>query len=168
MDLWVEVYNFRKEGCKLARRTDKWVEGKFDNSYNAKNGYAVSECIDPRKRRVLEFIVLILYLEMQNRVTKTVGNTIFGALAREYKVHWGQVIQEVVGHLVPNLEKRKASSISLYLFNLYNKNECLKEEEIDELEVARKYLELGITVEAVVHPEVVEIESKRESLSPAK
>ena len=67
-----------------------------------------------------------------------------------------------------NLEKRKTSSISPYLFHLYNKNECLKEEEIDELEVARKYLELSITLEAVAHPKVVEIESKRESLSPTK
>ena len=109
-----------------------------------------------------------MYPEKQNRVTKAVGNTIFGALAGEYKVNWGQVIQEVVGHLVSNLEKRKTSPISPYLFHLYNKNECLKEEEIDELEVARKYLELGITLEAVAHPEVVEIESERELLSPTE
>ena len=68
--------------------------------------------------------------------------------------------------LVAHLEKKKPSSISPYLFHLYSRNECLKEEEIEELEVAKKYLELGITPDAVAHPEVVEIGSKRESLSP--
>ena len=85
-------------------------------------------------------MVPILYLEKRNQVTKEVGNTIFGALAGEYKVNWGQVIQIVVGKLVSNLEKRKSSPISSYFFHLYNKNECLQEEEIEELEVAKKYL----------------------------
>ena len=39
---------------------------------------------------------------------------------------------------------------------------------MDEIEVARKYLELGITPETVAHPEVVEIESEQESLSSAE
>ena len=45
-------------------------------------------------------------------------------------------------------------------------NECLKEEEIEELEVARKYLELEITPNATRHPDVGEIDFERESLSP--
>ena len=71
-----------------------------------------------------------------------------------------------MGRLVANLEKRKPSPISPYLFYLYRRNECLKEEEIEELEVARKYLELGITPDAAGHLYVVEIDSKRESLNP--
>ena len=42
---------------------------------------------------MLEFIVPILYPEKPGRVTKEIGNTIFGALAGEYKVNWGQMIQ---------------------------------------------------------------------------
>ena len=166
MDLWVEVYGFRKEGRKLTGRTDKWINGKFRSPINSKDGHAIDDCIDPRERRVLEFVVLILYPEKQNRITKEVGNTIFGALTREYKVNWGQLIPIVVGWLVANLENRKPSSISPYLFYLYSRNECVKEEEIEELEVARKYLELGITPDAVGHPDVVEIDSERELLSP--
>ena len=142
--MWAEVYGFRKEGRKLAGRTDKWVDGKFGTLINPKDGHAMSNCTDPRERRVLEFIVPILYPEKQNKVTKEVGNTIFGALAGEYKVNWGQVIQIVAGWLVSNLEKRKSSPISPYLFHLYSRNECLKEEEMDEIEVARKYLELEL------------------------
>ena len=86
-------------------RTDKCVEDKFKTSINPKDGHAVRDCVDPRERRVLEFIVPILYPEKSNRVTKVVGNTIFGDLSGDYKVSWGQVIQEVVGWLVSNLEK---------------------------------------------------------------
>ena len=67
---------------------------------------------------MLEFVVPIVYPEKPRQVTKEVGNTIFKALAREYKVNWEQIIQIVVGRLVANLEKRKASPICPYLFYL--------------------------------------------------
>ena len=92
------------------------------------------------------------------------GNTIFGSLSGKYKVNWGQVIHEVVHKLVVYLEKGKSSLISPYLFHLYSKNECMNEVEMDEIETARKYLELGISLETVVHPE--EVESEQRSLSP--
>jgi hypothetical protein len=143
-DRWAEVYSFRKEGRLKARRTDTWINGKFDSSINPKDGYAVCDCENPRERRVLEFVVPILYPEKPGRVTKEIGNTIFGALAGEYKVNWGQLVQEIVGHLVANLEKGKASPISPYLFHLYYRNECLREEEMKEVEVARECLVYGI------------------------
>ena len=49
----------------------------------------MSDCVDLRERRVLEFVVPILYPEKPGRVTKEIGNTIFGALAREYKGELG-------------------------------------------------------------------------------
>ena len=93
------------------------------------------------------------------------GNTIFGALSGFWKVNWGQVIQEVVGRLVSNLEKGKPSPISPYVFHLYTRNECLRVGEMEELEVARKYLEYGVSPKIVAHPDVVELESERESLN---
>ena len=78
-----------------------------------------------------------------------VGNTIFGFLFGEYVINWGQVIHEVVHRLVSHLEKGKPTPISPYLFYLYSRNECLKDEEIDEIEAAWKYLELGISLETV-------------------
>ena len=160
----MEVYSFRKEGRKRAERIDKWVEDKFQTTINPKDGHAVSNCIDPREQRVLEFVVPILYPEKLGRVTKEVGNTIFGALVREYKVNWRQIIQEVVGHLVSNLEKEKATPISPYLFHFYNRNECLREGEMEELVVAKKYLEFGPSPETV--PDLVELDLHRGSLSP--
>ena len=93
-----------------------------------------------------------------------VGNTILGSLSGEYKVNWNQVIHEVVHRLVAHLEKGKSSPISPYLFHLYSRNECLNKDEMDEIEAARKYLELGISPETIAHPK--EVESKRGLFSP--
>ena len=68
-----------------AGRTRTWIDGKFKTSINPKDGHAVSDCIDPRERRILEFVVPILYPEKPGKVTKEIGNTIFGALNGEYK-----------------------------------------------------------------------------------
>ena len=43
-----------------------------------------------------------------------------------------------------NLEKGKASPISPYLFHLYHRNECLRGEEMKEVEVAWECLEYGV------------------------
>ena len=85
-DLWAEVYSFRKKGRMRARRTDTWINGKFHSSINPKDKYAVSDYVDSRERRVLDFVVPILYQKKPGRVTKEIGNTIFGALTGEYKV----------------------------------------------------------------------------------
>ena len=147
-----------------AGRTETWINGKFKTSVNPKDGQVVSDSIDPRKRRVLEFVILILYPEKPGRVTKEIGNTIFGALSGEYKVSWRQVIHEVVNKLISVLGKRKPTPVSPYLFHLYSKFECLRKEEMQQIEVARECLELGIAPE--VEPEVVEIDSNRGLLSP--
>src|SRR5450759_1222736 len=42
-DVWAEVYGFRKEGHKLAGRTDKWIDGKFRSPINSKDGHAVDD-----------------------------------------------------------------------------------------------------------------------------
>ena len=78
------------------------------------------------------------------------------------------MIQEVVGRLVSNLEKRKASPISPYLFHLYNRNECLRNGEMEELVVARKYLEFGVSPETIAHLDVVKLDFEWESISSAE
>ena len=145
-------------------RSETWIDNKFKTSINPKDGHAISDCIDPRERRVLEFVILIFYPEKPGTVTKEIGNIVFGALSKEYKVSWGQVIHEVVDKLISVLEKKKPIPISPYLFHLYNKFKCLRKEEMQQVEVARECLELGIAPE--VEPEVVEVDSDRGSLSP--
>ena len=58
------------------------MDGKFSTSINPKDGHAIVDCVDPKEKRVLEFIVPILYLEKPTQITVMVANTIFGALCR--------------------------------------------------------------------------------------
>ena len=146
-----------------AGRTGTWIDGKFKTSINPMDGHAVSDCIDPREKRVLEFVIPILYPEKPGRVTKEIGNTVFGALSGEYKISWGQVIHEIVDKLISVLGKRKPTPVSPYLFHLYSKFECLRKEDIQQVEVAKECLELGVAPE--VEPEVVEVDSDRGSFS---
>ena len=113
-----------------AGRTRMWIDGKFKTSINPKDGHTISDCIDPRERRVLKIVIPILYPKKPDRITKEIGNTIFGALSREYKVSWGQVIHEIVDKLISVLGKKKFTPVSSYLFHLYSKFECLRKEEI--------------------------------------
>ena len=163
-DMWADVYGFRKEGMMRAGRTGTWVDGKFRQDINSKDGYAVSDCIDPRERRVLEFVVPIFYPEKPGRVTKEIGNTIFGSLSGEYKVSWGQVIHELVGKLVLMLNKRKPTPISPFLFHLYRKFDCLRKEETEAYAIAKECLEMGYASEEARSEE--QEESDRASLSP--
>ena len=142
------------------------MDSKFKTTINPKDGHAVSDCIDPREKKVLKFVISILYPEKPNRITKEVGNTVFGALSREYKVSWGQVLHKVVDKLVSMLEKGKPTLVSPYLFHLYSKFECLREEEIQQIEIARDCLELGVAPEGEPKPDVVEIGSDKGSLNP--
>ena len=73
-------------------RTDKFLGGKFWDLVNPKDGFAVADCKDIQAKKVLEFLILILYLEKPIRVTVTVGNNIFEALLGEQKVDWGIIL----------------------------------------------------------------------------
>ena len=92
VDLWAEVYNFLKERRGYASRNDKFASSKFSTPVNPNDGYAVADYEDLRERRVLEFIVLILYPEKPTRITETISNTIFRALSRARPVSWGVVM----------------------------------------------------------------------------
>ena len=91
---WRKVYNFGRGGEGMASRTDRFIDGMFSGKVNPKDGYAKADCRDPRVRRVLEFLVPLLYPEKPKRVMITVGNTIFGALSGKRLVDWG-----IVAHL---------------------------------------------------------------------
>ena len=70
----------------MANRTDKYLEGKFIHEVDPKDGYLVKECRDARERRLLEFLVAIVHPDKPTRVTRTLGNTIFGAISGERSV----------------------------------------------------------------------------------
>ena len=70
----------------MASRTDRFIDDKFSARVNPKDRFVVSECKEARARRVLEFLVTLLYPKKPTRVTIMVGNTIFEALSGERPV----------------------------------------------------------------------------------
>ena len=148
MEKWRETYEFGIGGEGFASRTDKFIGGKFQNLVNPKDRFAVANCKDARAKRVLEFLIPILYLEKPTRVTVTVGNTIFGALLKERKIDWGIILQSVVAKLVEGVRKNKAMPIGPYLFHLYVGQEVLLSQEMVAYEVGLDMLKYNCIPES--------------------
>ena len=122
---WRKVYGFTKEGEGMASRTEWFIDGKFSSWVNPKDGYAIVDYKEPKARRVLEFLVPLLFPEKPTRVTITVGNTIFGALSGEGLVDWGMVVKDLVQRLLSKMGRSKATPICPYVFHLYQLHEFL-------------------------------------------
>ena len=114
---------------------------------NPKDRFAIADCEDSRAKRLLEFLIPILYPEKPTRVTVTVGNTIIGALLGERKVDWGIILQAVVAKLVEGAQKLKATPIEPYLFHLYMGQEVLNGEEMVAYEIGLDLLKYDCTPE---------------------
>ena len=132
---WRKVYSFGREREGMASRTDRFIDGMFSGRVNPKDGYAVADCKDPRIKRVLEFLVPLLYPKKPTRVTITVGNTIFGALSGERPVDWGIVVKDLVQRLLSGMGKSKATPICPYIFHLYHSHELLLPAEKKEYRI---------------------------------
>ena len=132
---WRKVYGFGRGGEGMASRTDRYIDGMFSGRVNPKDGYAIANCKDPRVKRVLEFLVPLLYSEKPTRVTITVGNTIFGALSGERPVDWGVVVKDLVQRLLSGMGKSKATPICPYIFHLYHSHELLLPAEKKEYRI---------------------------------
>ena len=130
--VWREVYDFGSGGNGLANRTDLYIEGKFRNEADPKDGFPVRDCRNPRERKLLEFLVPIVHRDKPTRVTCTIENTIFGALSGERPIDWGKVFSELIQRLVGGADKSKPTPICPFLYHLYEcKGLLTEEEEID-------------------------------------
>ena len=150
---WRKVYGFGREGEGMASRTDRFIDGMFSGHVNPKDRYAVADCKDPRVKRVLEFLVPLLYPEKPTRVTITIGNTIFGALSRERPVDWGIVVKNLVQRLVSGMGKSKATPICPYIFHLYHSHELLLLAEKKEYRIQEAFVKHNVESEEEVDPD---------------
>ena len=136
--VWREVYDFQPGGSGLANRTDLYIEGKFRNDADPKDGFPVRECRNPRERKLLEFLVPIVHPDKPTRVTRTIGNTIFGALSGDRPVDWGKVFSELVQRLVGGAGKSKPTPICPFLYHLYECKGLLTEEKETDYTTAKE------------------------------
>jgi hypothetical protein len=149
--VWREVYNFGTGGGGLAGRKDEYVKDCFKELPNPKDGYDIEDCTDPRYRRMLAFLAPIVYPDKPNRITVTLGNTIFGALIGGRKVNWARIITNLVIQLAARIGKSRASPICPFLYHLYEQKELLKPEEERTWKIQEgmmKYGESGSSDEA--------------------
>ena len=173
---WRKVYGFGQGGEGMASRTDRFIDGMFSGRVNPKDGYAVADCKDPRVKRILEFLVPLLYPEKPTRVTITVGNTIFGALSRERPVDWGIVVKDLVQRLLSGMGKSKATPICPYMFHLYQSHELLLPAEKKEYRIQEALVKHNLESEedddptSPVNPDEEESshDSECESLTPSE
>ena len=122
----------------MANRTDLYIEGKFRNNADPKDGFLVRECRNPRERKLLEFLIPIVHPNKPTRVTRTIGNTIFGALSGDRPVDWGKVFSELVQRLVRGVDKAKPTPICPFLYHLYECRGLLTEEEETDYTTAKE------------------------------
>ena len=122
----------------MANRTDLYIEGKFRNEADPKDGFLVRDCRNPRERKLLEFLVPIVHPDKPTRVTRMIGNTIFGALSGERPVHWSKVFSELVQWLVGGAGKSKSTPICPFLYHLYECKGLLTEEEETDYTTAKE------------------------------
>ena len=136
--VWREVYDFQPGGSGLAHRTDLYIEGKFRNDADPKDGFPVRDCRNSRERRLLEFLVPIVHPDKPTQVTCMIGNTIFGALSGDRPVDWGKVFSELVQRLVGGAGKAKPTPICPFLYHLYECKGLLTEEEETDYTTAKE------------------------------
>ena len=131
----------------MAHRTNLYIEGKFQNDADPKDGFPVRDCRDSRERRLLEFLVPIVHPDKPTRVTRTIGNTIFGALSGDRPVDWGKVFSELVQQLVGGAGKAKPTPICPFLYHLYECKSLLTEEKETDYTTAKELNRYRITPE---------------------
>ena len=75
--------------------------GKFRGDVDPKEGLHPANCRNPRDRRVLEFLMPILYPEKPKRISLTMANTLFEALSGIRPMNWALLIHKIVGRPIP-------------------------------------------------------------------
>ena len=122
----------------MANWTDLYIEGKFCNEADPKDGFLVRDYRDAKEHRVLEFLVPIVHPDKPTQVTRKLGNTIFGALSGERLVDWAIIFMELVNRLVGGAGKTKPTSICPFLYNLYESKGLLTEDEETNYKAAQE------------------------------
>ena len=122
----------------MAHQTDLYIKGKFQNDADPKDGFPIRDCRNSRERRLLEFLVPIVHPDKPTRVTRTIGNTIFGALSGDKLVDWVKVFSELVERLVSGAGKAKPTPICPFLYHLYECKGLLMEEQETDYTMAKE------------------------------
>ena len=70
-----------------------------------------------------------MYPDKPTLVTRTLGNTIFGALTGDRPVDWAKIFMDLVNRLVGGAGKMKPTPICPFLYHLYESQGLLTEDK---------------------------------------
>ena len=102
---------------------------------------------------MLEFLILILYLEKPTQVTVTLGNIVFGALMGDRPVDWGLLIYNVVTWMVGLVSKGKPTMVCLFMFHLYKERQVIRSSELAAYTLAMVMIKYDCTPDPEENPE---------------
>ncbi len=105
-------------------RKDTYFVGKFKAENNAKDGFDLVDCRNPREHMIIEISPPNPLPGETQEMSITMANTIFGALSKARPINWGRLIQKLVEKSIPHIGK-KPSPLSLYILHLYQQNLCV-------------------------------------------
>ena len=88
-----------------------------------------------------------MHPDKPTQVTRTLGNTIFGAISRERSVDWSIIFMELVNRLVGGAGKTKPTPICPFLYHLYESKGLLTEEEETDYKAAQELNRFRITLD---------------------
>ena len=94
---------------------------------------------------MLEFLVPIVHLNKPTRVTRTLGNTIFGALDGDTPIDWTKIFMDLVHRLVGGAGKTKPTPICPFLYHFYESQGLLTEDEETDYRAAQELTRYRIT-----------------------
>ena len=121
------------------------MEGKFLHEVDPKGGFLIRECRDAREHRLLEFLVSIVHPDKPTRVTRTLENTIFGAISGDRSVDWAKIFAELVNRLISGADKSKPTPICPFFYHLYESRGLLTEDEEADYRAAQELTWYRIT-----------------------
>jgi hypothetical protein len=133
---WRETYNFpdREEDLEAGGKGDtEWVKDRF-TYLSDHDGFKVTDCVNPREQRLLEYVVPILNPEKPTTLTVTLAREILSALHRRKKINWAYLVHRNIQKMARTMGSKKGCALAPFLYHLYEKNGCITSTERKRLE----------------------------------
>ncbi|CAM6099454.1 unnamed protein product [Calypogeia fissa] len=147
--LIAEALGLNSSGEGLLAKAENLTKPYFAGEIDAKEGWRLSQCSDPKFQAVLSFLIPILSPQKPRRVTVRVGSTIVAAYTGLKVIFWPKILEDVIALQARSLHLKTPTSLSCYLAHLYAHQNVLTKEEMESFE-SLSYLALMGDPDAVM------------------
>jgi hypothetical protein len=114
-EVWADVYGFApRKGEGWASRKVTFFLGKFRTEHDPKDGFYPVDCRNPRERRVIEFLLPILYSKKTQEAEHRNGQHSLRGAIREAACQLGTSDPRVGGEVYPPHRQETFSSLPVH------------------------------------------------------